>query len=62
MRVLVTCWVTDENGERLSNNMTYSIESYAASKMENADLRELLMDMMRYGDSARGYFNPVKAG
>ncbi len=61
MRVPVTCWVEDEAGERMSNALTYSIESYAASKVSNETLKPLLLDMMRYGDSAQNYFNPQKS-
>ncbi len=58
MRVAVTCWVADEQGERMSNALTYSIESYAASKVSNEALKPLLLDMMKYGDAALNYFNP----
>ena len=62
MRIPVTCWLKDEAGNRVSNALTYSIESYAASKVEDAALKPLLLDMMRYGDSAQRFFNPQQAG
>lgn len=62
MRVPVTCWIADEKEERLSNALTYSIESYAASYSGEGTLRELLMDMMRYGDAAHAYFTTRKNG
>ena len=43
----------------VSNTMTYSIESYAYSKRNdsNAALTDLLVAMMKYGDSAYNYAN-----
>lgn len=45
-------------GERISNTVIYSIESYVAGKMNNADekLVKLVVDMIKYGDSASSYF------
>ncbi len=60
MRVAVTCWLADESGTRMSNALTYSIESYAASKISNETLKPLLTEMMKYGDSAENFFNPKK--
>ncbi len=43
----------------VSNTLSYSIESYAYSKQNNADvqLAELVKAMMRYGDSAKAFLN-----
>lgn len=45
-------------GQRISNTLVYSIESYAASMSSSSDetLNFLIMEMMKYGDSARAYF------
>ncbi len=58
MRTVVTCYLVDGDGVRVSNAMTYSIESYAASKIGNDTLRPLLTAMMKYGDSAESFFRP----
>lgn len=45
-------------GQRISNTLVYSIESYAASMSSSSDenLNFLIMEMMKYGDSARAYY------
>jgi hypothetical protein len=58
MRTVVTCYLVDGDGVRVSNAMTYSIESYAAAKIGNDTLRPLLTAMMKYGDSAESFFRP----
>lgn len=58
MRTVVTCYLVDGDGVRVSNAMTYSIESYAASKIGNDTLKPLLTAMMKYGDSAESFFRP----
>ena len=58
MRTVVTCYMVDGDGVRVSNAMTYSIESYAAAKIGNDTLKPLLMAMMKYGDSAESFFRP----
>ena len=48
------------NGQAISNTLLYSVESYAANKLANADTAEnlvnLLKMMMYYGDAAAAYF------
>ncbi len=60
MRTILNVWVVDKDGMRISNAVTYSIESYAASMKdkENAtdQLKSLLEAMMKYGDSTAAYF------
>ncbi len=48
-----------ENGEAVSNTLSYSIESYAYSKQNSTDtnLTNLLEAMMKYGKSAYKYAN-----
>ena len=48
-----------ENGEAVSNTLSYSIESYAYSKQTSTDenLTNLLEAMMKYGNSAYAYVN-----
>lgn len=43
------------NGVAVSNTLRYSIESYAYSKQNDANLANLLIAMMRYGDAATKY-------
>lgn len=60
MRTVCTAEVYDKTtGERISDTVTYSIESYAASKSNDADalLVELVNAMMKYGDAANAFFN-----
>ena len=48
------------NGAAVSNTVRYSIESYAAAKeadTETAYLAELVIAMMKYGDSAKAYIS-----
>jgi hypothetical protein len=61
MRTLVTAWVVDGNGAVCSNEMTSSIETYAANMLlkEGATyeaMYPLLKAMMKYGNSAEAYF------
>ena len=46
------------SGALVSDTVTYSIEAYAASKANDTDaaLVELVIAMMKYGDSACAYF------
>ena len=46
-------------GVAISHTVTYSIESYAYAKQQDSDpaLRELVIAMMKYGDSASRYVN-----
>ena len=60
MRTLCTAEVYDKTaGERVSDTVTYSIESYAASKANDTDasLIALVNAMMTYGDAANAFFN-----
>ena len=51
--VLVTAY---RGGEKISNTVAYSIESYAAAKQNGADkLADLVKTMMKYGDAASAY-------
>ena len=47
------------DGIAVSNTITYSIESYAYAKRNdsNTALTDLLIAMMKYGDSAARYIN-----
>jgi len=47
-----------ENGKAISHTLRYSIETYAASKYTSAatNLKNLILTMIRYGDSAKAYF------
>ena len=60
--ILNACAIYD--GAVYSNMVTYSIESYAASQLSKAEttesLRNVLVAMMRYGDSTYAYFNSTK--
>ena len=65
MRTAFSAWVVDKDGMRISNSMTYSIESYCASMIAGDGaaydkLRPLLIAMMKYGDSAEAYFEEPK--
>ena len=60
MRTACTAEVYDKTaGERVSDTVTYSIESYAASKVDDTDaaLAELVNAMMKYGDATCAYFS-----
>lgn len=60
MRTACTAEVYDKTaGERVSDTVTYSIESYAASKADDTDaaLAELVNAMMKYGDATCAYFS-----
>ena len=48
-----------KNGEAVSNTICYSIESYAYAKQNSTDekLNNLLLAMMKYGDSAYSYIH-----
>ncbi|MBP3412611.1 MAG: DUF4434 domain-containing protein [Oscillospiraceae bacterium] len=60
MRTILNVWVVDKDGMRISNAVTYSIESYAASVKDKEaatdQLKSLLEAMMKYGDSTAAYF------
>ena len=47
-----------ENGEAISHTLRYSIESYAANSYNGSGtaLDNVVLAMMRYGDSAKAYF------
>ncbi len=65
MRTPFMTWIVGENGERISNTMTYSIESYGAKAMGGTTaaqlkLQPLVIAMMKYGDSAAAYFNKAQ--
>lgn len=60
MRTVCTAEVYSKTtARRVSDTVTYSIESYAASKSNDADalLVELVNAMMKYGDAANAFFN-----
>ena len=57
-------WVV-EDGQRISNTLSYSIESYGASVMSGSSaaqlkLQPLLSAMMKYGNAAEGYFGTIR--
>ena len=61
MRTIFTIAFYDwQTGELISNVRTYSIESYVASQLareeDGTDFYNLLVAMMKYGDSAAAYF------
>lgn len=59
MRTICTAEVFNkDSGERISNTVIYSIESYAQSKSSAADanLVNLVTAMMKYGDATQSYF------
>ena len=58
MSTLVEFTVYDGDGAAVTNTLTYSIESYAASKANNSDanLVALVKAMMKFGDGAKAYF------
>lgn len=59
MRTVCTAEVYSKtSGALVSDTVTYSIEAYAASKANDTDaaLVELVIAMMKYGDSACAYF------
>ncbi len=45
-----------KNGAAVSNTLRYSIVSYAYSKANDATYGDLVISMMKYGDSAYNYF------
>ena len=60
LRTPFLAWVT-EDGQRISNTMCYSIESYVASIMGNTaaaavKMHSVIIAMMKYGDAAKAYF------
>ncbi len=65
MRSIMNVWVVDESGMRISNAITYSVESYAATMKDkegaSATLQSLLEAMMKYGDAAEAYFHTLAA-
>ena len=56
MRTAITA-TAYRDGQAVSDTVRYSVESYAASKLDAADayLADLVKAMMRYGDSAENY-------
>ncbi|MBR6826369.1 MAG: hypothetical protein IKM59_07470, partial [Oscillospiraceae bacterium] len=65
MRTAFMAWVVNAEGVRISNTMTYSIESYGASVMSGTAsayvaMQPLVVAMMKYGDSAKAYFSNSK--
>ena len=56
MRTAITA-TAYRDGQAVSDTVLYSVESYAASKLDAADayLADLVKAMMRYGDSAENY-------
>ena len=58
MSTVVTIALYDGNGTQISNSVTYSIETYASSKVNgtNAKLVALVKCMMSLGDSSAAYF------
>lgn len=58
MSTVVTIALYDGNDTQISNSVTYSIETYAASKVTgtNAKLVQLVKNMMSLGDSCAAYF------
>ncbi|MBP3412272.1 MAG: hypothetical protein J6K89_03350, partial [Oscillospiraceae bacterium] len=65
MRSIMNVWVVDESGMRISNAITYSVESYAATMKDkegaSATLKSLLVALMKYGDAAEAYFHALAA-
>ena len=61
MRTVVTARLENEEGTVMSNTRTYSIESYASSVLGYATasqvMKDLLVAMMKYGDSTEAYFS-----
>ena len=47
--------VYDADGNVASLTLTYSVESYAANKANDASVGSLVKAMMKYGDSAAAY-------
>ena len=56
MREVVSVTVM-EGDTAVSNTLQYSIETYAFKKQNEARLGDLVLAMMRYGDSAAAYLN-----
>ena len=56
MRDVVSVTVM-EGDTAVSNTLEYSIETYAYNKQNEARLGDLVLAMMRYGDSAAAYLN-----
>ena len=64
MRTPFLTWVV-EDGQRISNTMSYSIESYGASVMNGTTathlaLQPVVAQMMKYGDAAVAYFVGIR--
>ncbi len=54
----ITAVLVDSDDNIVSNIITYSVESYAASKQNDPDgLGDLVKAMMKYGDSAKRYIS-----
>lgn len=60
LRTVCTAEVFDKDGNKVSQTVTYSAESYAARKVADGKTDEkfvkLLKEMMKYGDSTAKYF------
>ena len=58
MDKVVSIAIYDNNGNQVSNTVTYSVETYAAGKLgsSTANLPELVKSMMKFGDSNAAYF------
>ena len=57
MSVPFTAVVRNANGEAVSQILTYSVESYAASKQNDASVGALVKAMMKYGDSVSTWWS-----
>ncbi len=55
MSEVIKATVRDADGNAVSKVLTYSVESYAASKQGTDALGELVKAMMKYGDAAIAY-------
>lgn len=60
LRVPVYVTIYDAEGNAVSNTLMYSVEAYAASKADTSNvnstpLSKLVVEMMKYGDSAEAY-------
>ena len=49
--------VCDANGDALSNTLVYSVETYAARKLDDEGLSDIVKAIMKYGDAACDYNN-----
>ena len=56
MREVVSVTVM-EGDTAVSNTLEYSVETYAYNKQNEARIGDLVLAMMRYGDSAAAYLN-----